>query len=112
MANGENGKSPTWQWMAGITVSVIILFAGAMMAETRSEIKESRSIITINSARLTALERGNELQFQAIKEWREEMKAGVEKLTSTLDSHERSTASLMRAKNWNAPENRTMKGRE
>jgi hypothetical protein len=97
---GENGKSITWQWLAGIAVSLVILFVGAMIAETRSEIKESRSVITINSARLTALERGNELQFQAIREWRDEMKAGIEKFEIALDKHERTTANIGRMKQW------------
>ena len=108
----ENGKSPTWQWLAGITISLIILISGAMIAETRSDIKDSRAVITINSARLTALEKGNELQFQSIKEWRDELKVSIEKISTTLDKHERTTANMAKVKSWNAPEQRTAKGRE
>jgi uncharacterized membrane protein len=95
-----NGKSPTWQWLAGIAVSLIILLGGVMAADTRQEGRESRSMIVVNSARLTALETAYEIGQKADKEWRDEVRIALKTIAATLDSHERSTRAIGKMKQW------------
>lgn len=35
----ENSRTPTWQWIAGLAISILLLISAAFLSETRSDIK-------------------------------------------------------------------------
>jgi hypothetical protein len=87
----EKANKVTFQWIAGILISIILLIAGVMLTDTRGDIKDTRDIVNVNSGRLTALEVAGQLQFAEIRQWRTEMKESLEKIAIVLDAHERNT---------------------
>ncbi len=36
---GESSRTPTWQWVAGLAISILLLISAAFLSETRSDIK-------------------------------------------------------------------------
>lgn len=78
MVNGNgNGKTPTWQWIAGITMSGLMFFSSVMLLTALADIKESRVIVAKLDLRVNTIEQTMPLQFEAIKEWREEIKQSL-----------------------------------
>jgi len=77
MANGDS-KTPTWQWIAGIAMSGLMFFSSAMLLAALSDIKEGRMLTAGIDLRLKAMEIAMPLQFEAIKEWRTEIKESLD----------------------------------
>jgi len=99
MALNENGsKFPTFQWIAGILISIILIIAGASLSETRSDIRDVRKSTVEVCDRVTILETANKLQFEEIRAWRQEVKSGMREISDKLDKHERSSQLV---KKWN-----------
>jgi len=90
MAVGEsNSKYPTWQWIAGAAISIIFLISSVSLTETRSDIRDVKKANAEICDRVTILETANKLQFQAIKEWRDEVRVGMSEIKDRLDRSER-----------------------
>jgi len=39
MAENGNGKGPTWKWLAGILVGILIVVGGYFLGDVRSEVR-------------------------------------------------------------------------
>jgi hypothetical protein len=81
MANGDS-KTPTWQWIAGIAMSGLMFFSSVMLMTALSDIKEGRKITTEINLRVTSIEKTMPLQFEAIREWREEIRESLAQIAS------------------------------
>jgi hypothetical protein len=90
MANGDNYKTPTWQWIAVSAVGLIISLSLLSLAETRGDIRDVRKANTEVCDRVTILETANKLQFEQIAAWRKEIKDGMREISDKLDANERS----------------------
>lgn len=99
MTNSENGsRFPTFQWIAAILVTIVLIIAGASLSETRSDIRDVRKSTVEVCDRVTILETANKLQFEEIRAWRNEVKLGMEKISEKIDRHEKSTQLVRK---WN-----------
>ena len=99
MTSNENGsKFATFQWIAAILVTIILIIAGASLSETRSDIRDVRKSTIDACDRITILETANKLQFEEIRAWRQEVRTGMKEIADKIDRHERSTQLV---KKWN-----------
>lgn len=99
MATNENGsRFPTFQWIAGILISIVLIIAGASLKETRGDIKDAQKDVAAVCDRVTILETANRLQFEEIRAWRKEVKEGIKEIYDKLDKHEKSTQLVRK---WN-----------
>ena len=98
--NGNGSKYPTFQMLLGIAVSIIIIIAGASLTETRSDIRDGKKATAEVCDRVTVLETASRLQFEAIRQWRDETRDALNRIATTLDAHERSTKSGVIMKKW------------
>lgn len=87
MANGES-KTPTWQWIAGIAISILIFLSNVILLTALADIRDGKELDSKMDVRVTSMERTNELQFEAIKEWREEIRSSL----AQIASHQRTNA--------------------
>ena len=87
--NIKEEVSPTFQWIAGILITIVLLVAGASLSETRSDVRDLRKENIEVCNRVTAIETANKLQFEEIKAWRQEVKTGMKEIADKLDKHER-----------------------
>ena len=94
----EEGKSPTWQWLAGILVGILLLIAGATLNETRGDIRDVKKANADVCDRVTILETANKMQFEAIRAWREDVKTGMREIAERIDKHERTTTAMRKAR--------------
>lgn len=76
MAN-ENNKSPTWQWVAGIAISGMILLSNFILFTALSDIRDGKAVDSKMDVRVTSIEDTNKLQFDTIKEWRDEIRLSL-----------------------------------
>jgi hypothetical protein len=76
MGNGDS-KTPTWQWIAGIAMSGLMFFSSVMLLAALADIKEGKAVDAKMDLRVTTIEQTMPLQFEAIKEWREEIKQSL-----------------------------------
>jgi hypothetical protein len=100
MENGDSSKTPTWQWLTGVLLSVLLLIAGVSLTETRSDIRDAKKANAEVCDRVTVLETANKIQFESIRQWRDEMKAGMKEIADKLDNHERNTKAMATMKKW------------
>lgn len=84
-------EHPTFKWVAAIAISLLITISGASIYETRGDIKDIKVTNTIQDSRLSAIEASNELQFQAIRQWKVEIREDLKLISSQLAEHERNT---------------------
>ena len=80
-ANGDN-KSPTWQWVAGISMSGLMFISSVMLLSALADIKDGKLVDSKMDLRVTTIEKTIPLQFEAIKEWREEIKQSLTQIMS------------------------------
>ena len=66
-------------------MSGLLFFSGLMLLETRADIKEFRVANAAIGLRVTVIETGIPLQFEVIKEWRQEIKMSLEKITTAQE---------------------------
>jgi hypothetical protein len=107
MTNSDS-KVPTWQWVAGIAITILMIVAGASLSETRNDVRAHQKDI----AALYVVQAKSDEKFNNIIEGIAELKVGQKAVVQALDAHEKATASQLRVKSWNDPEKRTLKGRE
>jgi len=111
MANGDS-KTPTWQWVASLAISGLLFFSSVMLLAALADIKEGRAVDAKLDLRITTIENTMPLQFDAIKEWREEIRLSLERIASNQSYNnaravERSNAivqgqkSAAQVKDWN-----------
>lgn len=96
MANGDSSKFPTFQWVAGILLTILLIVAGASLSETRSDVKDNMKDIAAVCDRATKLE----AKFTYIVEGIAELKKGQKEAVDAA----------LRVKTWNSPE--LQKGRD
>ena len=119
MATDVNGKTPTWNWVAGIAMSGLMFFSSLLLLTALSDIREGRvedarlkEADAKISERVKSIEDTSKLQFDAIKEWREEIRLSLEKIANhqtynNARAVERSTTiiegqkSAAKVKDWN-----------
>jgi hypothetical protein len=96
MDNEKNDKFPTFQWIAGILITIVLLISSAGLSENRNNVKDLRKEnVEIRKEnveicnRVTAIETANKLQFEEIKAWRQDVKLGIKEISDKLDKHER-----------------------
>lgn len=82
MTENGNGKTPTWQWIAGIAMSGLMFFSSLLLLTSLSDIKSVKQDNVDIAKKVAVIERGNELQFEAIKEWREEIRLSLERIAN------------------------------
>lgn len=82
MANGDN-KTPTWQYVAGVLMSFLMLVTSFLSYEIWSDVKEGRKIDAALDLRITSIEKTTPLQFDGIKEWMEEIRHNIELIASS-----------------------------
>jgi len=116
MAESGSGKTPTWQWVAGILLTIVLIIATASLSETRSDIRDTRKATSDVCDRVTVLETASRLQFEEmrqwrneIKTWRDEIRMDMRSVAEQISKHERNTLSAMRVKDWNDPANRKVR---
>lgn len=80
MANGD--KTPTWQYVANGAISLLMIVSSVLLYETRADIKDGRKADALISERVTSIEKTMPLQFDAIKEWREEIRISLERIAN------------------------------
>lgn len=74
--NGGN-KAPNWQWIASGAISLLLFFSSIMLLAALSDIKEGKVVAAKLDLRVTTIEQTIPLQFEAIREWREEIKQSL-----------------------------------
>lgn len=82
-------KFPTFQWIAGILITIVLLISSAGLSENRNDVKDLRKENVEICNRVTAIETANKLQFEEIKAWRQDVKLGIKEISDKLDKHER-----------------------
>lgn len=82
MANGD-GKAPNWQWIANGAISLLLFFSSLMLITALSDIKEGKVIDTKLDLRVTSMEDTNKMQFDTIKEWRDEIRLSLAQIASS-----------------------------
>lgn len=80
MANGDS-KTPTWQWVAGISMSGLMFISSVMLLSALADIKDGKLTDSKMDVRVTTIEKTMPLQFDAIKEWREEIKQSLAQIS-------------------------------
>jgi len=101
----ENKVAITYQVAFGILVTIILIIAGASLSETRGDIKDVKKANAEVCDRITVLETANRIQFEAIRQWREEVKIGMVKIENKIDAHEQRTQALRVKRSSNADNN-------
>jgi hypothetical protein len=94
----EKSTSITYQAAFGILITIILLIAGSSLSETRGDIKEVKKANSDVCDRVTVLETANKIQFEAIRQWRDEVKIGMARIETKLETHEQ-RAQAVRVKN-------------
>lgn len=79
MANGDT-KTPTWQWIAGIAISALMFLSNIILLTALSDIRESKVVDSKMDVRVTSIEDTNKLQFDTIKEWRDEIRLSLSQI--------------------------------
>jgi len=92
MANGDASRFPTFQWVAGILVTIILIIAGSSLSETRSDVRANQKEISQACDRITK----QEAQFSYIVEGLGELKRGQERLVEELRTHEKNSVTMKR----------------
>jgi len=95
--SSEKNTSITYQVAFGILITIILIIAGSSLSETRGDINEVKKANAAACDRITILETANKLQFDAIRQWKDEVKAGMIKIENKIDAHEQ-RAQTSRAK--------------
>jgi hypothetical protein len=87
----EKEERPTFKWVACLAVGLLITIASASLVETRGDIKDIKITNTIQDSRLSAIEASGEVQFNAIKQWKIEIREDLRTISVQLADHERNT---------------------
>jgi low affinity Fe/Cu permease len=99
----SENKTPTWQWVAITSISIMLFLAAVLLNETRADIQKSREMTSALSERVSVIETGMPLQFEAIKEWRSEINTNLEQLKAVqMDTNKMLTKSAQTYKEWKA----------
>ncbi len=78
-------KVPSWQWIAGIAMTGLMFFSSVLLLAALSDIKEGRATSAKLDLRVTTIEQIMPLQFNAISEWRNEMKIDLQGMKTSLN---------------------------
>jgi biopolymer transport protein ExbB/TolQ len=93
----DNKVAITYQVAFGILITIILIIAGSSLNETRGDINEVKKANAAACDRITILETASKMQFEAIRQWKDEVKAGMIKIENKIDAHEQK-AQVSRAK--------------
>ena len=99
----SENKTPTWQWVAITSISIMLFLAAILLNETRADIQKSREMTAALSERVSKIETGMPLQFDAIKQWRSEINTNLEQLKAVqMETNRMLAKSAMTLKEWKA----------
>jgi hypothetical protein len=87
----EKEEHPSFKWVACIAVALLITIASTSLVETRGDIRDIKITNTLQDSRLASLEATNEIQFNAIKQWKVELREDLRLISGKLDQHEQTT---------------------
>lgn len=79
MANGDT-KTPTWQWVAGLAISGLLLLSNFILFTALTDIRDGKTVDAKIDVRVTSIEDTNKLQFDTIKEWRDEIRLSLSQI--------------------------------
>lgn len=82
MANSES-KTPTWQWVAGIAISGLIFLSNLILFTALSDIRDGKELDSKMDVRVSSIEDTNKLQFETIKEWRDEIRLSLAQIANS-----------------------------
>lgn len=85
MAPDNADKTPTWKWIASGALSILFVFLTVSVADLRSDVKENMKATTDVATRMTVLETTTQMQIEATKEFRDEIKGHLGRISGQQD---------------------------